>query len=288
MYGNGFNDSNPFSAAIGTNGNIYVADAGANAIALYDVGSQTFSVLDTFPPFPNPFGGPPPSFDYVPTRIISDQAGGFLLGNLGAFFPGFGRIISVDANGTTTVLDTGLTAVVDIQYDPVTGNRYALQFGEFDSVFNPVMGSAKIYRIDPLGTVDMLYSGFGPSSGFVLDGSGGAYVTEIFTGNVLYFADISSAGNLPKPSELSVKAFPSPFTSTVNIEVEQKRNVAAMLIIKNVSGETVYSGERKLTNGVNSINWNGTTTGGNALPAGNYFLTIKTPDSSKTILIQKQ
>lgn len=287
VMGQGFLESDPYSAAMGSDGNIYIADAAANAIIKYDFVSQNFSVLDTFPGFPNPFG-PPPTIDYVPTRIINNPSGGFFMCNLGGFFPTFGQIISVDESGNTTLLDSGLTALVDMQFDGATGDKYALQFGEFDSLFHPVPGSAKIFRIDPLGNISLAYTGFGPSAGFVLDGNGGAYVTEIGTGNVLYFSDITSVKQISEKPFLSASVFPNPFTSSVDISLISDDATNSRLIIKNVSGEIVYSTTYYLNKGENRISWNGRSTGGAEVPSGNYFITIQTPLNSTTLKMLKQ
>ena len=287
-YGNGFTDSNPFSAALDANGNILIADAGANALIKYETSTQTYSVLDTFPAFANPFPGPPPSFDYVPTRIISNPSGGYYLGNLGAFFPGNGRVVAIDDAGMVSVLDSGFTSVVDIQLNPFTGDIYMLQFGEFDTSFAPIPGSAKIFRIDMSGNSTELYTGFGPSSSFVLDGIGGAYVSEIFTGNILYFSDINGIPSIKQNKTLSLSVSPNPFSTSVKIDIESVGTSDSKIEIKNVLGKTVFTSDLILQNGLNNFTWDGRSLLGEDMPAGNYLLTIHTKAKSSSVKILKQ
>jgi len=287
VMGQGFLESDPYSAAFGSDGNIYIADAAANAIIKYDFGTQSYSVLDTFPGFPNPFG-PPPTVDYVPTRIINNPAGGFFMCNLGGFFPSFGRIITVDETGNTAVTDSGLTALVDMQFDAATGDKYALEFGEFDSLFHPIPGSAKIFRIDPSGGISLAYTGFGPSAGFVLDGNGGAYVTEIGTGNVLYFSDITSVKQISGNSGLKVSTHPNPFTSSMVVHMNSDVSSKADLTIKNILGETVYSTSLSLNKGDNNFSWDGRSSTGIEVHAGHYFVTVIASAKSTTLKILKQ
>jgi hypothetical protein len=287
VYSQNFAESDPYSAAIGTDGNLYVAEAAANAIIKYDFVTDSFSVLDTFPGFSNPFP-PPTSTDYVPTRIINNPSGGFYMCNLGAFVPGAARIITVDSSGNTSVLDSGFTSLVDIQYDSTTGDIYALQFGMFDSTFQPVPGSSKIFRIDQSGNISLVDTGFGPSAGFVLDGSGGAYVTEIGTGNILYFSDITGIKNIQANKNMAVTSHPNPFLSSVNINFNSGVASKAELIIKNITGQTIYTSSQWINNGENQISWDGKTATGLEVPAGNYFITIKTSTENATIKVLKQ
>jgi hypothetical protein len=288
VYSQGFMDSDPYSSAFDTNGDIFIADAGANAIIKYEAATRTLSVLDTFPAFPNPFGGLPPMIDFVPTRIISNPAGGFYMCNLGGFFPTLGRVLTISSSGIVQVEDSGLTALVDMQYDAITSNKYVLVFGGFDSLFNPLPGSAKIFRIDPAGNIALVDTGFGPSAGFVLDGNGGAYVTEIGTGNVLYISDLTGVNHLTAKTGFSLSASPNPFTTLSDITISQNESNKADIFVKNITGETVYSAPLQLTNGENHFYWDGRSAKGINLPGGNYFITVKTPENSVTIKIIKQ
>ena len=288
IFSQGILDSDPYSTAFGSDGALYIADAAANAIVRYDFGTQIFSILDSLPGFPNPFGGLPPKIDYVPTRIINNPAGGFFMCNLGGFFPSLGRIITVNESGSIAVIDSGFTSLVDMQYDWVTGDKYAMQFSEFDSSFHPIMGSAKIFRIDPSGNSTMVHTGFGPSAGFVLDGLGGAYVTEIITGNVLYISDINSVKQITENFGFAITSYPNPFTSSINLSMNSDENAKADLVIKNVLGQEIYSSVVNLNKGENRITWNGKSNSGINVSAGNYFVTVKTTSKSTSVKILKQ
>lgn len=288
VYGNGFTDSNPYSAVVDANGDIVVADAGANAIIKYSPATQTYSILSTFPQFTNPFGGNPPMIDYVPTKIVMDPSGGFYLCNLGGFFPTLGRISSVDANGLVTIIDSGMTALVDLHYDALTGDKYVLEFGSFDSLFHPIPGSAKMYRIDSNGSVSVADSAFGPSAGFVLDGNGGAYYTEIATGNVIHSSDVTAIKEIRSKSLFEISASPNPFTTSLTISLKSKMSEKANVTIKNVAGKTVYQTGILLSPGENKFEWNGENTTGTALPGGHYFINVNSSLANGTIKLLKQ
>jgi len=52
--------------------------------------------------------------------------------------------------------------------------------------------------------------------------------------------------------------------------------------IFNSLGEIVYSINRTLPQGLNTLEWNGSDTDGYKLPAGNYYLKLITNDESAT------
>lgn len=107
-------DSNLYNLTFGPNGDLYIADAGANAI-IRRTKTGELSVFATFPNIQNPTNVGPPFIQVVPTGIVFDGTK-FLVTNLVGYpFPaGLSKIYQVDTNGTVSVYKDGFTSLVDI------------------------------------------------------------------------------------------------------------------------------------------------------------------------------
>lgn len=185
----GVTNSNPFSAVLESDGSWYVADAGANMIVKVAPNGQR-SVFARFPKVPNPTPVGPPVVDAVPTKIMANPDGGFYVSILTGFPFNVGQaaIYNLDKNGVISPYFKGLTMLTDMALDPLTGDIYAMQFGNFGFAPSPgfVFGSGKIHRIQRGGGFsEVLASNFGPGSGLTLDKSGNLYATSLFTGQLL-------------------------------------------------------------------------------------------------------
>lgn len=274
-YSNGFIDSNPYSLAWDASGNLYISDAGANAVFKYDVISETLSTLTTFTAIPNEFTPFPPFIDYVPTRIIEKPGGGFYVCNLTGFpfLPGLATIKVVDESGTATDFYTGLSLLTDLDVDAATGDVYALQFGIFDTSFTPIFNSAKILKITAAGDTSTFIAGFGPSAGMVLDGSGGVYMTNIFTGEVQHYIVPVNIDDAQTVSSFEINPNPvsEGFTFHAHAEISEIK-------IFTMSGACVY--EKAIINDeqINISN----------LASGIYFLTAYSATGNETMKIIKQ
>jgi sugar lactone lactonase YvrE len=104
------NDSNLYNLTFGPDGDLYIADAGANAI----IRRTKTGDLSVFATFPNFKVGSIPA-QVVPTGIVFDGTK-FLVTNLVGYpFPaGQSKIYQVDTNGTVSVYKDGFTSLVDI------------------------------------------------------------------------------------------------------------------------------------------------------------------------------
>lgn len=133
-------DSHPYNLTKGPDGNLYIADAGANAI-LHRKGVNDYSILAEIPAIPNPLfpglGGP--TVQSVPTSILYDGEA-FLVTSLTGFpFPaGEAIIYKVALSGEVSVYQKGFTMLVDI-VEGVNSNRLVAQHA---SSFNPASGFA--------------------------------------------------------------------------------------------------------------------------------------------------
>ena len=119
-------DSNPFGVLPLTRWQL-VVDAGGNT--LYRVAGGHVSPTAVFaPPRANPTPIGPPVIESVPTAVVAGPDGALYVSELtGVPFPtGFARIFRVNLDGSTSVVATGLTAVVDLAFGD-DGALYALQ-----------------------------------------------------------------------------------------------------------------------------------------------------------------
>jgi hypothetical protein len=107
-------DSNIYNLIFGPNGDMYIVDAGQNAI-IKRTPAGVLSVFATFPGIPNPTMIGPPVSQAVPTGIAFDGQK-FLVTTLVGFpFPsGKARIYQVDLAGNVSIYQDGLTSLVDI------------------------------------------------------------------------------------------------------------------------------------------------------------------------------
>ena len=138
---NNAHDSHPYNLMKGPDGDIYIADAGANAI-LHRKSAGNYSVVAEIPGFANPTPIGPPQIQAVPTGIIFDGHN-FLVSVLTGFpFPaGEAVIYKVSLQGDVSVYQAGFTTLVDIAPGNVLGHL-VLSYGSFGATgFAPNTGS---------------------------------------------------------------------------------------------------------------------------------------------------
>jgi len=279
---NGFAESDIFSAVWDSSGNVYMVDAAANALFKKDM-NNVVTVLDTFPDIVNFITPFPPTIDYVPTMIIHDGDSAFYVCNLTGFpfFGGLSSILHVDTAGNTTTYTSGLTQLVDMFADSVTGDLYALQFGRYDTNFVPMPGSAMINHIAyGGGFIDTLVSGFGPSAGFMRDSTGDIYVTNILSGTVTRISFATGLSSIPRQT-ISLSAFPVPATNELNIHFSLEGNLPVTYEINDMTGKLIYSFEAgTLNKGEHTLRWNGMQSTGKKVAGGAYLLTLFAGENS--------
>ncbi|GAB2564660.1 ScyD/ScyE family protein [Spirosoma areae] len=128
-------DSNPYNLTFGPNGDLFITDAGGNAIVRRDKNNGNLSIYAIFPDAPNPtmprVG--PPTIDPVPTGIVFDGTN-FLVSTLHGFPfpPGIAKIYQVSGTGTApitpTVYKDGFSGLTDIVLTP-GGKPFVTEFG---------------------------------------------------------------------------------------------------------------------------------------------------------------
>lgn len=135
------NDSHPYNMIVGPDGDIYITDAGANAI-IHRKSAGHYSILAQFPNFANPTPVGPPQVQAVPTGIIFDGHD-FLVSTLTGFpfVQGAATIYRVSLSGKVSVYQTGLSTLVNIANGGFYGH-VVLHYGSFGMTGpNPNTGS---------------------------------------------------------------------------------------------------------------------------------------------------
>lgn len=134
------NDSHPYNLTKGPDGDIYIADAAANAI-IHRTGPGVYSVLAEVPGIDNPTTVGPPKIESVPTGIIYDGNNFFVSTLLGfPFPPGQAIVYKISKSGDVSVYQKGFTSLVDIERGNYMG-RLVLEYGTFGATgFAPNTG----------------------------------------------------------------------------------------------------------------------------------------------------
>ncbi|MGL4650002.1 MAG: hypothetical protein ACRC1H_11380, partial [Caldilineaceae bacterium] len=98
----------------GSDGRLWVADSGANALMAIDTATAEAEVVAVFEPLPGVF--PRPDYemqmltDPVPTAVVEQDGQIYVSLLSGApFVPGSAKVVTVDADGALADFATGLT-----------------------------------------------------------------------------------------------------------------------------------------------------------------------------------
>lgn len=204
-------DSHPYGLAAGPDGNLWVADAGANDLLKInpDTGDiEVVAVFDGLPgPFPNPNRDGAMETDPVPTGITFDQAGNAYVSLLSGFpfVPGSAKVVKVGSDGQVSDYATNLTMLTDLRTAP-DGNMYAVQFGEFTDQ-GPTPNSGNIIRVKEGDASEVVVSGLSFPTSIDFNSNGDAYVTingvgAPGSGEVVMFSDLTArTGITPAPAD---------------------------------------------------------------------------------------
>lgn len=104
-----------FNLTVGPNGDLFIVDAAANAVIRRDAHSGELSVFATIPPIDNP-AGEPAQVEAVPTGIVFDGHKFLVCTFTGfPFPPQQATIYQIDLAGNTSVYQTGLSNLTDIE-----------------------------------------------------------------------------------------------------------------------------------------------------------------------------
>lgn len=190
-------ETHPYGIVGGSDGHLYVADAGANTLLRVNPRNGNIEVVVVFEgipgPMPNPQRGGAPEMDPVPTGIAQAADGTLYVALLPGFPfpPGAARVMTVTTDGEVSLLTDGLTMVTDLQLAP-DGNLYAVTLGQFTEQ-GPVPNSGAITRIGRDGSSEIAMEGLSFPTAIAFAQNGDAYVTvngigAPGTGQVLRYA----------------------------------------------------------------------------------------------------
>lgn len=135
---NDANDCHPYNLLKGPDGDLYIADAGANAI-IHRKAKGVYSILAEVPGIANPTPVGPPFIQAVPTSIVYDGRNFLVSTLLGFPFPsGNAMIYKISRSGNVSLYQKGFTSLVDLADGNYSGH-IAVQYA---SSFNPASGFA--------------------------------------------------------------------------------------------------------------------------------------------------
>jgi len=133
-------ESDIFNLTVGPEGDLFIVDAGANAIIRRQATTGKLSIFATIPPVANP-GGDPAQVEAVPTGIVFDGHKFLVCSFTGYPFPAQqAPIYQVDLTGKVSVYQTGFSSLADIdlgidkeplvvEYGTWTGETFAENSG---------------------------------------------------------------------------------------------------------------------------------------------------------------
>jgi hypothetical protein len=173
-------DTHPYGIVAGPDGNLWIADAGMNALLKVDPATGEAVIAAAFDPipgvFPNPNYGGEMLTDAVPTGVTIANGTIYVSYLSGApFIPGSAKVVTVAEDGTVSDYATGLTMLTDLRTGP-DGALYAVQFGLFTEQ-GPVLGSGAVIRVQPGDASEVLIPGLMFPTSIDFNADGDAYVT---------------------------------------------------------------------------------------------------------------
>lgn len=174
-------DTHPYGLAVGPDGMLWVADAGANDLLKVDPATGAVELVAVIPPlpgpFPNPGRGDAQESDPVPTGVAFDGEGNAYVSLLSGFpfLPGSAKVVKVTADGTVSDYATGLTTLTDLRMAP-DGQMYAVQFAIFGEQ-GPTPNSGAIVRIQEGDASAVVAEGLSFPTSIDFNAAGDAFVT---------------------------------------------------------------------------------------------------------------
>lgn len=179
---NNAHDSHPYNMTKGPDGDLYITDAGANAI-IHRKSAGDYVVLAEVPSIANPTSMGPPMVQSVPTGILYDGQNFLVTTLLGFPFPaGKAVVYEISMQGNVSVYQDGFTSLVDIAKGFGNGHLI-LQYATFGATgFNPNSGG--LFLIDGTSAIKWADS-LNMPVGIKQASEDTWYITSMGDGNVL-------------------------------------------------------------------------------------------------------
>lgn len=172
-------ESHPYGLAA-YEGDLLVADAGANNLLRVDPSTGEISVVTVFEgvpgAVPNERRGGTLENDPVPTGVTVDDTGTIYVSFLPGLppLPGSAKVVRVTPEGEVSDYATGLDFLTDLQAAP-DGNLYAVQMAEFGEE-GPAPDSGRVFRIVD-GEATEVLSGLSFPTAIAFNDEGDAFLT---------------------------------------------------------------------------------------------------------------
>lgn len=169
-------DSHAYGLEAGPDGQLYVADAGANALLKVDPATGGVSLVASLAGQTSGTGA-----QSVPTGVAFGTDGSAYVSLLsgGPFPSGAAKVVKVTA-GVVSDFATGLTMLTDVERGP-DGKLYAVSFGSFNPASTAIPFTANagsIIRLGAGGEKTTVLSGLNYPTSVAFNAAGDAFVTE--------------------------------------------------------------------------------------------------------------
>lgn len=167
--------ADPYGIAMGADGNLYVADAGANDLIRVNPQTGQATLVTVFAGIPAPAAnaarGGRSETDPVPSNVVVGPDGNLYVGLLTGFptVKGGAKVLRVTPGGAVSDAVTGLTSVSWVTFGP-DNLLYIVEFG----VEAP--DSGRILRVTADGTKQTVAEGLNAPNGVAFDKAGNLYV----------------------------------------------------------------------------------------------------------------
>jgi hypothetical protein len=186
--------SNPYDILLGLNEDIYIVDAGANAIIKIDK-SGTQSLMASIPGIQNPTPIGPPFLESVPTGIIWD-GDNFLITTLNGFpFPqGHARVLQMDLDGNVMEYRSGFNSLTGITLSS-SKKQVVIEYATFVTPPGPWAGwQANTGKLLLLGDSEttVLMEGLNTPTAVVSSAGGFYYVNSFSDGKIIKIKTIGA------------------------------------------------------------------------------------------------
>lgn len=273
--GEGFAGTNLYNLTVGPDGDLFLVDAGANALFRRDADTGALSVFATFPPA----GGS----EAVPTGIVFAGDRFYVSGLSGVpYAPGRARVYAVDAaTGDVSVFRDGLTMLTDIAVDPRDGRLVVSQILDPTGGFRP--GTGGVFKLYEGGGVDTLAYGLTYVTGIAFADDGTLYVASGFprpNGELLRITSppVASDPEAPDaPADFALLGmYPNPSTTHTTIGYRLARPAPTVLAVYDLLGRSVATlVDEARPAGPGTATWDGRGEDGRRVGAGLYLVRLQ-------------